>query len=145
MRIYFVYIFLFFSNLSSFAAISDYYKEVLQRGYIIQGDSVQLPDGQYCLIEDFNNNRCGQEWKNKDYCIPEGGLVWDPDRCCEGLEAWQDPDRDGHTICKKKKNESIMFKILLFSCPILLVLFFLLKRKGDRIKKQKQKRFGSNR
>lgn len=136
---------LYFSSLHSFSAISDEYKEVLQRGYAIRGDSVQLPDGQYCLIADFNAGICGGEWKNQDYCIPEGGLVWDEDRCCEGLAPWIAEGVDGHTICKKISKKNSMYLYLIYSLPVLLILFLILRRRGNQIKKQKRKRFESNR
>jgi hypothetical protein len=84
------------------AIIDPYYKEVMERGYDMKGDSVIFPDGTSCLIVDFNNRTCGQKWMTSNYCIPEGGYVWDNNRCCEGLEPYLPEGVAGQPTCRKK-------------------------------------------
>lgn len=87
------------TSFSAFAMIDPYYKEVMQRGYTTNGDSVVFPDGSTCSIADFNEGICGQQWMTKDYCIPEGGPVWDEDKCCVGLQAYLPEGMAGQATC----------------------------------------------
>jgi hypothetical protein len=89
-----------FIELPSHAMINPKYKEVMQRGYQMKGDSVVFPDSSMCLIDDFNAGSCGQQWKTSDYCIPQGGPVWDEGKCCEGLEAYLPEDMAGQATCQ---------------------------------------------
>lgn len=63
------------------ASVSPVYKECVQRGYQLEEDFEQgisyciFPDNSKCLIEDFNNGVCGQEFMTEDYCIEEGIMV----------------------------------------------------------------------
>ena len=84
------------------AAIDPYFKEAMQRGYPIEGDSVVLPDGNKCLLEDFNNQVCGKEFFDQPYCVEEGKYVWDEDKCCEGLTSYLPAGIDGQATCQKK-------------------------------------------
>lgn len=92
-------------NLQSHAEISPYYKEVIQRGYEHIGDTVIFPDGTKCSIGDFNNGICGKKWLTNDYCIEEGGYVWDENRCCEGLSPSQIEEGHTHSKCEKLNNK----------------------------------------
>ncbi len=73
----------------------------------MKGDSVIFPDSTICLIDDFNAGSCGQQWMTTDYCIPEGGAVWDEDKCCEGLEAYLPEGMAGQAICVTKFDRKI--------------------------------------
>lgn len=86
------------------AAIDSKYKEALQRGYTLDGDSVVFPDGTKCLLTDFNAGYCGLKWKSTDYCIPEGAYVWDDEKCCEGLEAYLPEGVMGQATCQPKEK-----------------------------------------
>lgn len=84
------------------AMIDPYYKEAVQRGYRIEGDSVVLPNDTKCLIDDFNNKRCGKEYFDQPYCVAEGNYVWDDNACCEGLKSYLPAGVDGQAYCKAK-------------------------------------------
>ncbi len=131
---------LFFINTAS-AAIDPVYKEAMQRGYPIEGDSVVLPDGSKCLLEDFNNQLCGKEFFDKDYCVEEGSYVWDNDACCEGLVPYLPMGVDGQATCVKKgkvdfsetlRNPMLWVGILAFTA----VVFFSLMLAKKFIRKQ---------
>lgn len=84
----------------SFAAIDPKYKECMQRGYGVQGDSCKFPDGSLCALTDFNAGNCGSEWLTMDYCVEEGEYVWDEDRCCEGLAPYLPQNANGQATCQ---------------------------------------------
>lgn len=92
-------------GLSANATINPVFKECMQRGYEVTGegdvDYCTFPDGSKCLLEDFNEQRCGQEFFNKEYCIKEGVYVWDADKCCKGLIAYLPKDMAGQARCEK--------------------------------------------
>ena len=119
----------------SFGAIDPVYKECSQRGYQLDGKYCVFPDSTKCLLEDFNNGKCGQEWMTDDYCIPEGRYVWDSGRCCEGLVAYLPDGMAGQATCEPKSK--VMVKKTFFDSfagialvvGVLLVLLFFLKRK----------------
>jgi len=74
-----------------FAAMNPDLKECMQRGYEIKASPNQetlciFPDNSNCTIKDFNQGVCGVEFMIEDYCVPEGKVVWDKDKCCEGLK-----------------------------------------------------------
>lgn len=142
---------LFMSSISM-AAINPVYKECMQRGYSLSGDSCVFPDGTACDLEQFNNGECGQEWFTDDYCIPEGEYVWDDDKCCEGLEAYLPEGVDGQASCVKTsyaeeveevKNEKAKkgpgYWIMLGSFILLIVLSVYLKRRRKAHAFSKQK------
>lgn len=107
------------------AAISPHYKEVVQRSYdLIGGDSVRFPDGSTCKIDDFNNGVCGQKWMTSDYCVSEGGQVWDADRCCEGLIPYLEEGSDGQEVCREESFLSYFSSktILYFFIGVLIPL-----------------------
>lgn len=135
-HLFFLFLFLNLFVNKGFTAISPYYKEVIQRGYIINGDSVEFPDGSGCLIVDFNNGKCGEKWKNEDYCIAEGGMVWDEDKCCEGLEPYLAPGINGQAVCKRKNGSGNLFLILSISIAVLLALFFIVRNKAKKTKRK---------
>ena len=67
------------------ASLPEEIKECVQRGYATESGYCIFPDDSRCLYEEFNQGLCGQEFMIEDYCIGEGVLVWDQDKCCEGL------------------------------------------------------------
>lgn len=81
------------------AAISPLYKACMQRGYAVEGDSCRMPDGSLCHLEDFNAGRCGKAFFDEPYCIPEGRMVWEAEKCCEGLVAWLPEGVSGQMKC----------------------------------------------
>jgi hypothetical protein len=99
-QLVFTILFLSFSSNFSFAAIDSKYKEALQRGYQLEGDSVVFPDGTKCLMLDFNAGICGEIWMTENYCVPEGAYVWDNDKCCNGLEAYLPEGMAGQATCQ---------------------------------------------
>ncbi len=94
--------FILLLSLTATAMIDPYYKEAVQRGYRIEGDSVVLPNDTKCLIADFNNKRCGKEYFDQPYCVAEGNYVWDDNACCEGLKPYLPAGVDGQAYCKAK-------------------------------------------
>ena len=118
------------------AAIDPYYKEAMQRGYPIEGDSVVLPDSSKCLLDDFNNRLCGKEFFDQPYCIPEGSYVWDDDNCCDGLVSYLPSGVDGQARCKKKgqidfsetlRNPFLWLGILAFTAVVFFSLLLVKK------------------
>lgn len=116
---------LLFSTYSiTFSAVDPFYKDVLQRGYeLIPGDSVRFPDGSTCSISAFNNLECGQKWMTDDYCVEEGEMVWDDNRCCDGLEPYLEEGVDGQQTCQKKS--SIIDDISSFFSSSTILYFFI--------------------
>ena len=126
----------FFAN----SAIDPVYKECSQRGYQIKGNYCVFPDSTQCLLEEFNNGKCGQEWMTEDYCIPEGKYVWDSGRCCEGLVAYLPKGMAGQASCQPKSK--VMVKktffdsyggIALVVVALLGLLFFLKRKKAEKL------------
>lgn len=119
------------------AAIDDYYKEAMQRGFrVTQGDSVELPDGTRCSLHDFNNKLCGKEYFDQPYCVPEGVYVWDENACCEGLVPYLPKGVDGQAICKARgkvdfslilRNPLLWLGVLAFNTVVFGVLVFVRK------------------
>jgi hypothetical protein len=120
------------------AAINPIYKECSQRGYGIEGDYCVFPDSTKCLLEDFNSGQCGEKWMTDDYCIPEGGYVWDSGRCCEGLVAYLPEGMAGQASCQKKSK--VMVKKTFFDSYAgiglvilsLIGILFFLRRKNRK-------------
>ena len=128
---------LFLASVSTlFAEVNPFYKEVLQRGFEISpGDSVLFPDGTKCLIEDFNQKKCGQDWFNKPYCVSEGNKVWDTEVCCEGLAPYLAAGSDGQSTCQPIDNSWFSSKTILYfflGVLIPLGLFVFLAYKAKR-------------
>lgn len=118
------------------AALNPIYKEALQRGFAVEGDSVLLPDGSKCLLEDFNNQKCGKEFFDQPYCVEEGNYVWDDNACCDGLVPYLPSGIDGQTTCQKKgkvdfseilRNPLLWLGILAFTGVIFFSLILLKK------------------
>ena len=91
----------------SYAAIDPKYAPAYERGYEVFGDSVVFPDGSKCLLEAFNDGRCGTMWMDVDFCVAEGRYVWNEENCCDGLEAYLPEGYTGQAKCvQKRKTES---------------------------------------
>ena len=86
------------------AGIDPRYKEALQRGYPMMGDSVILPDGSRCHVDDYNLGLCGLQFQVGDYCVEQGRYVWDEGKCCPGLVAWLPEGEDGQATCQKSST-----------------------------------------
>ena len=124
------------------AAVDEYYKHAIQRGYSLRGDSVIFPDKSTCLYKDFAEGRCGQKWMTTDYCVEEGKMVWDKDKCCEGLAPFLPDDTDGQMTCEKmdkiKNIDGYQSKMIWFALifPVLLliiaVMMFIMRRRARR-------------
>ena len=120
------------------AAIDPVYKECSQRGYQLEGNYCVFPDSTKCLLEEFNNGKCGQKWMTDDYCIPQGQYVWDKGKCCEGLVAYLPEGMAGQASCQPKSK--VMLKKTFFESfggialivLALLGLLFFLKRKNRK-------------
>lgn len=120
------------------AAINPVYKDCMQRGYAVDGDSCVFPDGSKCLLEEFNSGECGQAFFNVDYCVPEGGYVWDGP-CCEGLEPYLPEGVAGQATCQPVENVLIRYirnSWLLWGLlvVILIAAFTVIRKKGKRQK-----------
>lgn len=109
------------------AAIDPYYKDAIQRGYKLKGDSVVFTDGSMCLYQAFLDGTCGQQWMVDDYCVSEGNPVWDDDRCCEGLSVYRPRQADGQSTCEKLPDDHMKGKLswVLWVFPGMLVLIGL--------------------
>jgi hypothetical protein len=92
------------------AAIDPVYKECLQRGYAIEGDSCLMPDGSKCFLQDFNRGACGDSFFAQPYCVPQGNYVWDSDKCCKGLTAFLPSGMAGQETCRPK-NKVFLYQI----------------------------------
>ncbi|MFI5204237.1 MAG: hypothetical protein ACHQF2_07050 [Flavobacteriales bacterium] len=102
---------LFLLGLPATSAIDPYYRDAIERGYRLKGDSVLFPDGSLCLYEDFLKNTCGQKWKTSDYCVKEGKPVWDTTRCCTGLVPYIMPGSDGQSTCEKLPGHQLKSRL----------------------------------
>jgi len=130
----FLFLLSFLTSFLANAAINPVYKECSQRGYQIDGKYCVFPDSTKCLLEEFNNGKCGEKWMTDDYCIPEGNYVWDADKCCEGLVAYLPDGMAGQASCQPKSK--VMVKKTFFDSfggialvvVVLLGLLFFLKR-----------------
>jgi len=135
------FIFIILTSIPVTAAIHPRYKEAMQRGYRTEGDSVVLPDDTKCLIDDFNNKRCGEKYFNQPYCVPEGNYVWDDNACCEGLKPYLPAGVDGQAVCRAKgqadfsetlRNPLLWLGILAFTavvfCSLLVAKKFIRKQ-----------------
>lgn len=97
--------------MSTSAMMSPENKECMQRGYevnYIQEENEKycvFPDGEKCLLGEFNSGICGDKYKVEDYCIKEGDPVWDEDKCCEGLSPYSVPGIMGHPTCEKNSKK----------------------------------------
>lgn len=143
--------------LQGMAAINPVYKECMQRGYTVSGDSCIFPDGSACDLESFNKGACGTEWLTDNYCIPEGEYVWDDEKCCEGTEAYLPEDVAGQARCvsieeiprsgvddnpeSSKKVRGTSFYVMLILFVVLIVVSIYLKRrqKAHPFSKEKPK------
>ncbi|MEO1438457.1 MAG: hypothetical protein AAFV80_23155 [Bacteroidota bacterium] len=83
-------------------AIDPIYKDCTQRGYMVVGDSCLFPDGRLCALLDFNEQRCGQEFYDVEFCVEAGGYVWDSEACCAGLRPWLPARMVGQTVCRSQ-------------------------------------------
>lgn len=120
------------------AAMNPALKECLQRGYKTETENDQtycvFPDGAKCAIESFNQGVCGQSYMIEDYCVEEGGYVWDKDRCCTGTEAYLPPMHAGQEMCRdiklpQKIYDQIRYQPhLRIGLPIAAVLVFAFLR-----------------
>lgn len=81
-------------------------KECLQRGYDVSYNQKEnktyciFPDGEKCLLEEYNDGVCGSEYKIENYCIKEGDPVWDKNKCCNGLEPYIPVGVIGQSTCQ---------------------------------------------
>jgi len=129
------FIFCFLIPFIAKAAIDPIYKECSQRGYQLEGKYCVFPDSTKCLLEDFNNGKCGKEWMTDDYCIPQGQYVWDKGKCCEGLVAYLPDGMAGQASCQPKSKVMVKktfmdsFGGIALVLGVLLGLLFFLKRK----------------
>ena len=96
---------LILSSLLVNAAMDQFSKECLQRGYeTAYYDGIKycvFSDGVKCPLDAFNNGLCGSEYKIEPYCVKEGNPVWDTDKCCEGTEAYSRPGHMAQPSCLK--------------------------------------------
>ena len=89
----------------TFAAMDPILQECVQRGYETEYSTdgltgyCVLPDKSKCILDDFNNGTCGAQYKNEDYCVSEGHLVWGTSKCCTGTEAYLKPNHIGQPSC----------------------------------------------
>jgi hypothetical protein len=143
--------------LQGMAAINPVYKECMQRGYTVSGDSCIFPDGSACDLESFNEGACGTEWLTDEYCIPEGEYVWDDEKCCEGTDAYLPEDVAGQARCvsldeipgAKKDGKAVKpnivkgtgYYVMLILFAVLIVVSIYLKRrqKAHPFSKEKPK------
>jgi hypothetical protein len=134
---------------TAFAALDPELKECLQRGYeqVYEEDETSyciFPDGNKCVLTEFNNGTCGAQYKNENYCVAEGRVVWDAEKCCPGTEAYLKPYHVGQTSCTQistleKLYDQIRYNpfIWVYSTGIIFIfiIFFIIfkvrKRKNS--------------
>lgn len=128
------------------AAMDPALKECLQRGYetVFQNEKSYcvFPDKSECSIGEFNNGACGTQWKTENYCIAEGNLVWDTDKCCPGTEAYLAGKTLGQAECIKVSLSQKVYDqfrynpfVIFGSIGLILVVvtFFILKARKRNI------------
>jgi hypothetical protein len=126
------------------------YKECMQRGYQVASDKETdnwealcvFPDGTKCLLDDFNNKKCGTNFFTEDYCVPEGTNVWDKEKCCNGLTPYIKPFVYGHTQCQKVTNFMIIrdwtIKIIYYPLNVFIIPLLVLIIIGLIVYKKKK-------
>ncbi len=90
------------------AAVSPFYKECMQRGYIVEdinsnSDAVAycvFPDKTKCPIKEFNEGTCGQTFMTTNYCVKKGTMIWDENKCCAGTNAYLPKGVAGQARCQ---------------------------------------------
>ena len=152
-----VAIILFISPQISFSALYPIEaKECVQRGYRVETDLKAdftpdktyclFPDGSRCILEEFNEGKCGIEFKTENYCIKEGNIVWDKDKCCPGLRAYKRPNFIGQSSCMKisvfeRIYNQLKYNIYLWGVWGLIIVFivgYLIYRIIKRICRQRK-------
>lgn len=135
---YYLIVFLLIVSTSLEAAIDPIYKDCLQRGYSINGDSCVFPDGSMCSLKNFNAQECGQAFYDIDYCVGEGSYVWDSDACCKGLKPYLPKGISGQSVCRTstyvvqdRLSGSGLFYLLLFVVLAVVATIFYRKRKNE--------------
>jgi len=133
-----IIIFLFSILLTLFAAMSPANKECMQRGYNVMNDYCILPEGKKCLLPEFNEGKCGQEYKIEDYCVKQGDYVWDMDKCCFGLNPSQPQGKSGevllgHPTCQPARYAFILnpyfYLYIVIVVIVAILLLWLIKKK----------------
>lgn len=120
------------------ALINPVLKECIQRGYKDVYRNYQtycvFPDGSECLIEEFNNGSCGQNFMTQRYCVTEGNYVWDENACCPGLK-YTPPNVPGQATCQKDYQRDMYYKLFFLIGQLIIGSFIFMKiaRKEYRI------------
>lgn len=135
------------------AAMDPRLKECLQRGYSTTSFAQAneevtycvFPDGESCPLEDFNNGVCGIEYKMEDYCVKEGMLVWDADKCCEGTESYLPVGWVGQPRCQQvsfgqKLSDEYKYRPFLKIAIIILAVLIALAIIWIFMKKKRKKK-----
>jgi len=123
------------------AAASPVYKECIQRNYQIESandniDGIEycvFPDNTKCSIETFNNGSCGKEFMTQNYCTKEGVMVWDKDICCQDLKSYLPNRMVGQPTCQPIVKTISPFFYLAGGLIVGLFVYFLIKKKKNKI------------
>ena len=119
-----------FPPTSALASLDPSLKECVQRGYNFAVRDNQtycvFPDKSECLIDSFNHDTCGLDHKIKDYCIKQGGYVWDGQRCCGSLK-YTENDHLAQATCEHDYSQELKTKIFLLVSQLLIGGFFFYK------------------
>jgi len=110
------------------AALDANLKECVQRGYEFAiRNGVQyciFPDKTECLISEFNQNLCGENFKTKIYCVSQGHYAWDKQMCCRKLKFTTD-NKLAQATCEFDYTREILTKLgLLLSQLFIGGIFF---------------------
>jgi len=90
---------------TAFAAI-EYQGKCNEIGFEQNQTHCILPDGSACVLGEFTEGTCGEEYQ-KDFCVEKGQGVWWKQgfECCEGLEPYFPPERGvGQEYCEDISN-----------------------------------------
>ncbi len=123
------------SPTSAFAALDSSLKECVQRGYNFAiRDGVQycvFPDGSECLIDEFNQNQCGDQFKTKTYCVTQGHYVWDNYMCCRNLK-YTENNGLAQATCEFDYPKEILAKVGLLVSQLFIggIIFLKISRES---------------
>ncbi len=127
------------------AAVSSDFKECVQRGYETRATAQEsiciFPDGSNCTIDNFNQGICGEEFMVENYCVEQGVLIWDRDKCCNGLKPHLSSFIFGHPSCQPfsvrfvenlKYNPLCWFGIIIFLVLVSYIIYRIKKKRSRR-------------
>lgn len=112
------------------AALDPILKECVQRGYEFAiRDGIEyciFPDKTECLMDEFNQGQCGNDFKTNLYCVPQGQYVWDQYACCRSLK-YTENNGLAQATCEFDYTREILVKLILLVSQLFIGGIFFYK------------------